>query len=87
MNIWIEAVVRGIKKQGIQRTARGVMSTLADCWFDIRYGTDTLGWTRLDDLDIGGENKHRGANYKASKAEACEAYVGRARLSTGGVFS
>lgn len=67
MNIWIEAVVKGIKKRGLLRTTRGALGVLTDCWFDIKYGTTTIGWVNLDDLTINSGNKCRGKNYKPTK--------------------
>jgi SAM-dependent methyltransferase len=40
---------------------------MVDRWFDLWYGTDTCGWTDLDNLHIIGENKSRGFRYEPAR--------------------
>jgi len=38
-----------------------------DCYFDIRYGTDTRALAKLDALTIEGDNKAKGIDYQATR--------------------
>jgi hypothetical protein len=40
---------------------------IADCWFDIRYGTDTIKFSELKALTIKSANKGRGVEYQPTR--------------------
>lgn len=56
-----------IKQRGLVRTAKVGLSVIADLGFDLRHGTDTARWKKLQDLALESENKVHGVCYQASK--------------------
>ena len=60
-------ISRTIRTQGLFNTLGIIMSQLMDYVFDLRYGTDTVMWKELKDLDIESPNKRHGNLYQGSK--------------------
>jgi SAM-dependent methyltransferase len=65
-NIWIRAI-DSVKNRGLKRSVQSLLSILEDCWFDLKYGIDTIHWVELDDLEIKSENKERGKRYQPTR--------------------
>ena len=71
--------MKGIKKRTFQRVKKslrrgGLWATIfkfyiliIDFYFDIKYGTDTIMLTKLDDLTIESDNKERGSHYEGTR--------------------
>lgn len=75
-----------IRKNGFQGFLKILLSYLEDYIFDIRYGTDTMRWIDLNDLDIQSENRHRGVNYQPTRARPFRKLIGMLDFSRDSVF-
>lgn len=60
--------VNSVRTRGLAQTAKVATSAIADLSFDLKYGTDTTRWVRVDDLGEVGENKIHSVHYQATKA-------------------
>lgn len=73
-------VVLAVKKAGV------VSSKIADRWFDLRNGTDTLRLIELEQLDIDSQNKPLGMRYEVTRARPFKKLFGRLDIPRDGVF-
>jgi len=63
----LKRFVKSVRQRGIVTTLVRFYIVIVDYFFDVRYGTDTLTWARLDTLTIESDNKERGNLYQASR--------------------
>src|SRR4051794_33182105 len=75
-----------IQQRGWLQTGRVVFSVVADLWFDVKHGTDTVRWVPLGELQISSPNKAHAVQYQATKFRAFRAMLLRLNLPRDGVF-
>jgi len=56
-----------VRERGVARTLPVLVSHLADLRFEARYGTDTVSWVRIEDLEIDSDNKDRAVDYQPTQ--------------------
>ncbi len=73
----VRKFVYGFKKEGVKATFQRVLRTvniklslLRDFEFDVKYGTDTRRWVKLEKLNIQSTNKDKGVEYQATREKA-----------------
>lgn len=62
-------LVNSIKSRGILVSIKVLTSLFFDLWFDIRFGTDTMGFKNLGNLDINSNFKKDGEDYIPTRAK------------------
>lgn len=82
----LKKVVDSIKKRGLKWTIEIIISKLTDYWFDIRYGTNTLGRVELDDLEIKSRNKQRGTVYEPTSTRSFKKLFNTLNFPSNSVF-
>lgn len=75
-----------VREKGIVGTVRIVLAHAQDLAFDLRYGTDTLRWRKLEQLDVVGANKSHGVFYQPTRARALWKVLRDSGLTAEGTF-
>ncbi len=75
-----------IHEKGVIGAARIVLAHVRDLGFDLKYGTDTLSWHQLDDLEVVGDNKDHGVYYQPTQARTLWKVLKMSALPTEGAF-
>lgn len=76
-----------IRRQGFKMTVTKTVGTLADYWFECRYGVDTIAASRLDNLTIEAESREHGTSYEGIRVLPARSFIRHVRaLVPGGVF-
>ena len=82
--------VQSAKRRGVLPTTRIALNVLLDLHFDWRYGTDTLRWVEIADLEHDGDEKFDSARhrspYRATKVRPLLKLLQQLRLPRDGVF-
>lgn len=85
MNILTQLVER-VHEKGVIGTVKIVFAHVRDLSFDLRYGTDTMGWHQLDSLDVVGQNKVHGVMYQPTQAHTLRKVLRKSGLPPEGAF-
>ena len=76
----IDLLFAAIKNKGIRGTTAVALADLFDYTFDLKYGTDTMSWVSLKDIDIDSENVERGVDYQPTRALALRSLFSKLKL-------
>jgi SAM-dependent methyltransferase len=63
----IRTLFQVVRERGVIRTLAFLVSYLVDLRFEARYGTDTVSWVRIEDLEIVSDNKERAVDYQPTQ--------------------
>lgn len=85
MSILTQLVER-VREKGVIGTFKIVSAHIRDLGFDLRYGTDTMGWQQLDGLDVVGQNKVHGVMYQPTQAHTLRKVFRNSGLPPEGAF-
>ena len=66
----ISKISRTVRQRGVGNTLSIIFGQVADVFFDLRHGTDTVFWRSLPELEIDSPNKGRGNIYQATTTPA-----------------
>ena len=68
-SIYYREVLDSIKSVGLKSALGHIWGTFRDFSFDLKYGTDTMLWEKLDDLDVDSVNRQRGIDYHPTRSK------------------
>lgn len=77
---------RGLAKKGVVGFLDFTVSFVADYWFDIRYGTDTMMWVAKANLHTSSANVQHSAKYQPTKFRPFVKLMKRLQFPAGSVF-
>jgi SAM-dependent methyltransferase len=80
---WIKG---SVAKKGVIQTGKVAVNFALDLFFDWRYGTDTLKWVPVGELETASGNKPHSAPYQATKARPFLRLLHRLDLPRESVF-
>ena len=63
----IRTLLQVIRERGVVRSLAFTVSYLFDLCIEARYGTDTVSWVRIKDLDIESDHKERAVDYQPTQ--------------------
>ncbi len=66
-NGYLREFLHTVNREGFVQTLQHVKSTILDTAFDLQYGTNTVLWEKLGDLDIPSKNRDRGVDYHPTR--------------------
>ena len=64
----IRKVINSIRSRGVLTTLKVLKSIIIDLLFDVRYGTDTMRFIELDNLEVNSVFKNNGTDYIPTRA-------------------
>ena len=76
----IHLFIAAVQSKGVFGTLQVGASYIWDHTFDLRYGTDTMSWVKLSDLEIDAASAERGIDYQPTAAVELKALFLRLRL-------
>ncbi|HLP17998.1 MAG TPA: class I SAM-dependent methyltransferase, partial [Bacteroidota bacterium] len=79
-------LVKSLRERGISTTILSGYSTIIEYLFDFRYGTDTMTWVELDDLDVDSEQKSHAVLYQPSPSAAIRRVLRALNFPHGKIF-
>lgn len=74
------------REKGVFGAFKIVSAYLRDLSFDLKHGTDTMGWRQLDGLDVVGQNKAHGLMYQPTQAHTLRRVFRKSSLPPEGAF-
>jgi SAM-dependent methyltransferase len=77
---------KSVQSRGPVLTFKVALSVIIDLGFDLRYGTDTMGWVQVKTLDFESEHKGNAARYSATKSRPLQMLMRKLGLPRDGVF-
>lgn len=66
----VQLTLGSIRKRGVLKTAGILATSLIDRMYDWRYGTETLGWIPLDEVEVPSASREHGRAYQPTSALA-----------------
>jgi SAM-dependent methyltransferase len=85
MNVWIE-LIDTFRRKGLNRTIQSILNVIADWPYDIRYGINTKGLVRLDDLGITSQNKMRNTGFRPTRVRPLKKLLNNLEFPRNSVF-
>ncbi len=82
----IKRLLKSLGQKGVLKTLKSASRILADYWFDLKYGTDTMRRVEVDSLDTDSGNKARATPYQATKMRPLLKLFRKLALPKDGVF-
>lgn len=70
---------RALTRNGCRGTCFKLYVEFIDRWFDFRYGLDTCGSERLEDLTVDSANQSRGTQYEPARSLLLRRFFGEVR--------
>ena len=75
-----------LRNKGMFGLVDFAVSLLFDYWFDIRYGTDTMGWVQKTDLALKSKNRRHSSKYQATKFRPFMKFMAEVHFPPDSVF-
>lgn len=82
----LQRLYNSLKRKGLTATISVILSHIIDYYFDMKYGTNTMSRSKLEDLKIESNYKERGGMYQATRALPLRKLFKNLMIPNGSVF-